>query len=35
MITKIVIDSIQSPTFAGVSFGEAGQYEKLVGRLEI
>ena len=32
MITKIVIDSIQSPTFAGVSFGEAGQYEKLVGR---
>ena len=32
MITKIVIDSIQSPTFGGVSFGEVGQYEKLVGR---
>ncbi|HKA53179.1 MAG TPA: alpha/beta hydrolase domain-containing protein, partial [Candidatus Binatia bacterium] len=32
MITKIVIDSVQSPAFAGVSFGEAGRYEKLVGR---
>jgi Alpha/beta hydrolase domain len=32
MITKITIDSIQSPTFEGVSFGEVGQYEKLVGR---
>ncbi|HEV8714807.1 MAG TPA: alpha/beta hydrolase domain-containing protein [Candidatus Binatia bacterium] len=32
MITKIIIDSVQSPTFAGVSFGEAGRYEKLVGR---
>ncbi len=32
MITKIVIDSIQSPTFGGVSFGEVGRYEKLVGR---
>jgi hypothetical protein len=31
MITKIVIDSIQSPTFGGISFGEVGQYEKLVG----
>ena len=32
MITKITIDSIQSPTFGGVSFGEVEQYEKLVGR---
>lgn len=32
MITKIIIDSVQSPTFAGVSFGKVGQYEKLVGR---
>src|SRR5262249_32971452 len=32
MITKIDIDSVQSPAFAGVSFGEAGRYEKLVGR---
>jgi hypothetical protein len=32
MITKIIIDSVQSPTFGGVSFGEVGQYEKLVGR---
>lgn len=32
MITKIIIDHIESPTFGGVSFDEAGQYEKLVGR---
>jgi len=32
MITKIIIDRIESPTFDGVSFGEVGQYEKLVGR---
>jgi hypothetical protein len=32
MITTIIIDSVQSPTFGGVSFGEVGQYEKLVGR---
>ena len=32
MITKIIIDTIQSPTFAGTSFGKVGQYEKLVGR---
>src|SRR5438067_875861 len=32
MITKIIIDSVQSPTFGGASFGEVGQYEKLVGR---
>src|SRR5215510_16109457 len=31
MITKIVIESSQSPTFGGVSFDEAGRYEKLVG----
>lgn len=32
MITKIIIDSVQSPTFDGISFGKVGQYEKLVGR---
>jgi hypothetical protein len=32
MITKILIDSVQSPAFGGASFGEAGRYEKLVGR---
>ena len=32
MITKIIIDTVQSPTFGGTSFGEVGQYEKLVGR---
>ena len=32
MITKIIIDNIQSPTFDRTSFGEVGQYEKLVGR---
>ena len=31
-ITRIVITRIESPTFEGVSFGEVGQYEKLVGR---
>jgi hypothetical protein len=33
MITKIIIDSVQSPTFDGVAFGAVGQYEKLVGRV--
>jgi hypothetical protein len=32
MITKILIDNVQSPTFGGASFGEVGQYEKLTGR---
>src|SRR3954451_20776969 len=32
MITKIVIDSVQSPTFDGVPLGETGRYEKIVGR---
>ena len=32
MITRIVIDSVQSPTFDGLSSGQVGQYEKLVGR---
>ena len=31
-ITRIVIDRTESPTFRGESFGDAGQYEKLVGR---
>jgi Alpha/beta hydrolase domain len=31
-ITKIVIEKVQSPTFGGKSFGEVGQYEKIVGR---
>jgi hypothetical protein len=32
MITKIIIDGVQFPAFGGVSFGDAGHYEKLVGR---
>ena len=31
-ITRIVITRTESPTFQGVSFGEVGPYEKLVGR---
>src|SRR5690349_11479219 len=31
-INRISIASVQSPTFGGVSFGNVGQYEKLVGR---
>jgi hypothetical protein len=31
-ITRIVIDRVESPTFEGASFGDIGQYEKIVGR---
>src|SRR5207249_2047277 len=31
-ITRVVISNVQSPTFGGTSFGNTGQYEKLVGR---
>ncbi len=31
-ITRIVLTRIESPTFAGVSFGDTGPYKKLVGR---
>jgi hypothetical protein len=31
-ITRIVVDRVESPTFGGASFGNTGQYEKLVGR---
>ncbi len=31
-IVRIVITRVESPTFGGASFGEVGQYEKLVGR---
>jgi hypothetical protein len=31
-ITRIEITRTESPTFEGMSFGEVGQYEKLVGR---
>jgi hypothetical protein len=31
-ITRVSIARIESPTFEGMSFGEVGQYEKLVGR---
>lgn len=31
-ITRVTITSVQSPTFEGASFGNVGQYEKLVGR---
>ena len=31
-VTRIVITRVESPTFGGLSFGDVGQYEKLVGR---
>ena len=31
-ITRIEITRVESPTFDGMSFGEVGRYEKLVGR---
>lgn len=31
-ITRIEIDSVESPTFGGVSFGATGAYEKLKGK---
>lgn len=31
-ITKLVVTSVQSPTFEGTSFGAVGQYEKVRGR---
>jgi alpha/beta hydrolase family protein len=31
-ITELLIDRVESPTFEGLSFGQTGQYEKLVGR---
>src|SRR5689334_5527936 len=31
-ITRIVIDDRQSPAYGGKPFGNAGQYERLVGR---
>lgn len=31
-ITKVEITSVQSPAFGGMSFGNTGPYEKLVGR---
>jgi len=30
-ITQLVITRVESPTFGGASFGEAGQFEKVVG----
>lgn len=32
-VTKIVVDRIESPTFAGQEFGTVGRYEKIVGRM--
>jgi hypothetical protein len=32
-ITQIKVTRIESPTFEGLSFGNVGQYEKLVGRV--
>ncbi len=31
-ITRVVITRVESPAFGGTSFGNTGQYEKLVGR---
>jgi hypothetical protein len=30
-IAKIVIEKVESPTFGGKSFGDVGQYEKIIG----
>lgn len=32
-VTRIVVDRMESPTFAGQEFGLVGAYEKIVGRL--
>ena len=32
-VTRIVVDTKVSPAFAGASFGTAGQYETLAGRV--
>ena len=32
-VTRVVIEKVESPTFAGQSFGAAGPYEKLTGRV--
>src|SRR5262249_8005258 len=32
-ITKVMIDRVESPTFAGQEFGSSGRYEKIVGRV--
>ena len=32
-ITSIQVNRVESPTFDGQSFGDVGQYEKLVGRV--
>ncbi|MCC6365086.1 MAG: hypothetical protein IT165_16355 [Bryobacterales bacterium] len=31
-ITRVTITSVQSPTFGGATFGNAGQYKKIVGK---
>src|SRR5262249_31051179 len=31
-ITKLVVTTVQSPTFAGTTFGSVGAYEKIAGR---
>jgi hypothetical protein len=31
-VTRIVIDSVVSPAFGGMSYGPAGQYETVAGR---
>jgi len=32
-VTRITIERVESPTFEGRSFGDVGQYKKIVGRL--
>src|SRR5689334_7421133 len=31
-VTRIIIDSVVSPAFAGASYGTVGQYETIAGR---
>jgi hypothetical protein len=32
-VTRLVVDAVESPTYAGQSFGTVGAYEKLRGRV--
>src|SRR3954454_6580392 len=32
-VTRMIVDQVTSPNFEGQSFGDVGQYEKIIGRL--
>ncbi len=33
-VTQVIITTVESPTFGGLSFGTVGQYERLVGTIK-